>query len=554
MCYFCHIPHPQACSESLSNRITRVFIRKPNAAASGITNCFAGANMSVESTIDNPELFFGLVAPIGVDLDIIQQSLADTLKSIGYDVELIRVTDLMRSFHSDIKIKTDNYFNQYKSLIDYADDIRKKAKRNDALALLAIQRIRQFRKNSSKNNHIDAEKRADAPILGTAYILRQFKREEEVKLLRSIYGRKFIQISVYTDKETRKKNLITKIKDFETKTISEASAEKQAIDLIDIDYHEISHDHGQRISDVFHLGDVFVSGKDKSIADRTIERFIYALFGDNQISPTRMEYGMYAAAGAALRSIDLSRQVGAAVFSAEGEVITLGCNEVPKAFGGTYWCDDATPYRDFEAGKDANQQRKTEILHDFIERLGKQKILSRNFTNGRDINSQVKDLIHDPLIKESQMMDIIEFGRMIHAEMLAITDAARLGKPLKNSILYCTTFPCHMCAKHIVSSGVRRVVFLEPYPKSYAEHLHADSISFNDNEKETHVVFEPFIGISPRRYRDIFEKKKRKSADGKPQRWYYGKQVPQIEDRSAAYIEYEASSPEMLRHLKPNSQ
>jgi tRNA(Arg) A34 adenosine deaminase TadA len=139
------------------------------------------------------------------------------------------------------------------------------------------------------------------------------------------------------------------------------------------------------------------------------------------------------------------------------------------------------------------------------------------------------------------MMDIIEFGRMIHAEMSAISDAARLGRPTRGATLYCTTFPCHLCAKHIVAAGIERVVFLEPYPKSYSQKLHSDSITF-----ETHipdkVYFQPFVGISPRRYRDIFEKRKRKDANGKAVKWYEGKPAPLLEDRSAAYIENEEPS------------
>jgi hypothetical protein len=120
--------------------------------------------------------------------------------------------------------------------------------------------------------------------------------------------------------------------------------------------------------------------------------------------------------------------------------------------------------------------------------------------------------------------------------MSAITDAARKGKPLEGSIMFTTTFPCHMCAKHIVSSGVRRVVFLEPYPKSHAKDLHEDSITFSSAESHEKVLFEPFIGISPRRYRDIFEKRKRKDSNGKAQPWAMGKPVPRIEDRGSSYI------------------
>ncbi len=81
-------------------------------------------------------------------------------------------------------------------------------------------------------------------------------------------------------------------------------------------------------------------------------------------------------------------------------------------------------------------------------------------------------------------------------------------------------------------------MFLEPYPKSAALHLHDDAISLEKVEAGK-VLFDPFIGISPRRYRDIFEKKKRKGADGRSVEWYEKTPVPLIEDKSASYIENE---------------
>ena len=55
-------------------------------------------------------------------------------------------------------------------------------------------------------------------------------------------------------------------------------------------------------------------------------------------------------------------------------------------------------------------------------------------------------------------MDALEYGRMVHAEMSSLCDAARLGHMFQGGTLYCTTFPCHMCAKHIVAAGIARVV------------------------------------------------------------------------------------------------
>ncbi len=67
--------------------------------------------------------------------------------------------------------------------------------------------------------------------------------------------------------------------------------------------------------------------------------------------------------------------------------------------------------------------------------------------------------------------------------------------------------PCHNCAKHIVAAGVSRVVFVEPYPKSKALEFHDDSIVYADSDAgidDRLVRFEPFVGVGPRRFFELF--------------------------------------------------
>ena len=90
--------------------------------------------------------------------------------------------------------------------------------------------------------------------------------------------------------------------------------------------------------------------------------------------------------------------------------------------------------------------------------------------------------------------------------MSAILNCSRNGVSPKGKALYCTTFPCHNCAKHIIDSGIKRVLFVEPYPKSQAELLHDDAISLEEFRKDK-VIFEHFIGVAARRYLDIFSLK-----------------------------------------------
>ncbi|MCY1291089.1 tRNA-specific adenosine deaminase [compost metagenome] len=245
---------------------------------------------------------------------------------------------------------------------------------------------------------------------------------------------------------------------------------------------------------------------------------------------------MYLAHSAALRSLDLSRQVGAAIFRKTGEIASLGANEVPKAGGGTYWADDPYDAREYKLGADSNDTRKDELLDEVVQIAAHDQRLS---------DSQRRKL------EKSQFMDALEYGRIVHAEMSALSDAARLGISVQDATLYCTTFPCHMCAKHIVASGIAKVVFLEPYPKSLTSDLHSDSVKIEGMSRGAYgrfpsVEFVPFFGITPRRYREFFSRTKRKSGAVFEA---YKDDTPRamVRESSASYLEMESAAIEVLR-------
>ena len=62
----------------------------------------------------------------------------------------------------------------------------------------------------------------------------------------------------------------------------------------------------------------------------------------------------------------------------------------------------------------------------------------------------------------------------IHAEQNAIIQAAKLGVSIDGATLYCTHQPCVICAKMIVNSGIRRVVYEEGYPDTFAVEMLAE--------------------------------------------------------------------------------
>jgi deoxycytidylate deaminase len=505
-----------------------------------------------------PELVFGLIAPIGVDLDVVSEVLDTTLREMRYQAHVLRVTQLMREISieapnipSNDSLPEGSFVRSYRDRIAHANKIRT-VLGDFALAALAISAIRSFRleerqrrideRTSLDERPSEEEALEEEPIPSQAYIIRQLKRPEEVLLLREVYGRQFILISAYAPQDWRIQRIQEREKESRGGLVEDIDAQMLARRLVLQDGKESQDSHGQNVRDAFPLGDVFIDATSRVKCEQETRRFIHLLFGSNQITPTHDEYGTYLAKSASLRSSDLSRQVGAAIFRQSGEALTLGCNEVPKAGGGTYWHGDGADARDFVKGTDPNEIQKTQILVDLIERLRQGGHLSAELMDNQDANEISKLLLADvgpDSVRESRVMDLIEFGRVVHAEMSALSDAARKGISVEGATLYCTTFPCHLCAKLIVAAGIKKVIYLEPYPKSYASDLHGDAIAVDSDNPGNKVGFNAFLGVSPFRYRDLFEKRRRKNTEGTAERWNQGEARPIINSLYPFYFRAE---------------
>lgn len=471
-----------------------------------------------------PELFIGFVAPIGTDIRASINSFSSYFRAEGYNVVPIKVTEVFDKIAAFLppkkKLVQSDEAGRLETYIKYGNQLRSTFDDDQVLAAITITRIVQWRRAQSVADKAAAPEK-------NIYLLYQFKRREEIDLLRSVYGRAFFQVSVYSRRGARVDNLSRRFAEGHnrgnTNTYRGAAEE-----IVQRDENESDEQHGQRVSRIFHDADVIVnSDKGEEDVDRQVRRFCDLLFGSNRISPNRNEYGMFAAKAAALRTLDLSRQVGVAIFSDNGEIISMGSNEVPKAGGGTYWCDDPEGHddRDYQRGHDANDKRKAQLLLELLE-----------LANVR----AAKKLVADKKIQDSQFMDALEYGRIIHAEMSAICDAARLGRSVQDAILFTTTFPCHLCAKHVVAAGIKKVIFLEPYPKSLAANLHSDSITIEGADRGKYatfagVSFEHFDGVSPRRYRELFERSSRKNS-GEFQEWISGTKQPIVDLKFPFYL------------------
>lgn len=470
------------------------------------------------------ELVFALVGPAGTDLERVSKKLEQALKSYGYGINKVKLSDFIRQspLWKDSDLSKNNKFDEYiVKLQDDGNELRRSFG-NDVLVLLSLARIRNERWSYNKKNFKGEVKSEDEyvkiPIPRCAYVLSSLKHPDEVKILRKIYGSGFFLISAYSPIEDKEKFLAKKICDsYPEDTKRYDSYKGKACELIERDKYQ-REDFGQKVRDTFHMADLFVNASNKREFEESIDRFIDLLFNFPYHTPSKAEYAMFHAQAAALRSGDLSRQVGAAIVTDSGDVVAVGANEVPKVGGGSYWPEDKDEdYRDYNRGGDSNTIMKHKALREVLEK----------FRNAGWFNKNVKDRSQSDLEREAikllegtKIREISDFGRSVHAEMSALLCAARRGFSVKDLTLYTTTYPCQNCAKHIIEAGIKKVIYIEPYPKSYATELHDKEISVDNNKEDDSIInFNAYIGVAPRRFLDLFTMVKRKHSDGSPIIW-----------------------------------
>ncbi len=457
--------------------------------------------------IEDTEIVIGIVGAVGTNLTAISNAIEKELKALDYNAETIILSEALKSLNFDYLNKEEkDEFDRISCRMTAGDEFREKTKSEAAMALLGIAAIREFRKQ--KENY-------DVPIKRQAYIVRSLKRPEEIQELKKIYGNLFVVFSVYSPLPERITRLSEKIckSNKDTDPIRYCEKAKELIERDDSSGHK---KYGQNVLDAFPLGDLFISMSDEGEIRSQIRRFFECWFGHPFHSPSKDELGMYFANAASMRSADLSRQVGASILTEDGDILTVGCNEVPKKGGGIPWEGESFDFRDYKLGKDPNVNTKEEIVEEILTKLSKKGWLSEEKAK-LDPLTRAREAIYskNAPIDVTRVSSLLEFGRIVHAEMNALMDASKRGIAVKEGALYCTTFPCHMCTRHIIAAGITRVVFIEPYPKSMAEDLYKDLISLDKNEKnEDKVNFDAFVGIAPSKYIDMFKRGKRKKTDG----------------------------------------
>lgn len=502
------------------------------------------AKKIVEASEAN-ELFFGVVGHVGSGTGFVSRKLKDAVSSAGYQVEIIKASDAIRNWaktngqESSIP-KSDSRpgIEKTKAMQTLGDEMRKTTKDYAAVAQGVIELIRAKRAKWNGEELINGtavQPKRDEP---RAYVIASIRHPAEVNLLRLVYGNSFALVGVVCQEDEREARLLDKY--FEREDRKSAVSLESVQELMDRDADDAQNKHGQHVADAFWESDFFIDNTpdESKPSEFNVHEELGRLFDiithSKIVRPTISETGMHIAASAQIRSSCLSRQVGASVLDYEGNVISTGTNEVPKAGGGVYgenyqeeedWRCTACNEPHCSSNVEQNQM---------IEKLIKE------FPSLESEGSKDEILVK---MRKAGLGGLLEFSRAIHAEMDALTSAARAGISVRGARMFVTAFPCHYCARHLVAAGIERVSFIEPYPKSRALALHGDSITtvtaewlplgdleattkdeikapkkpekfhkvvghkdFGRNTNKNKVLFSPFVGVAPRLYPRAFTK------------------------------------------------
>lgn len=502
--------------------------------------------MANSGDVVRPEIVIGLVGALGTDLGRVEEALGNALLAVGYSYRTVRVSERIASAYEDLGLpKLPVAVTPLDHLMDLGDALRQHHGDGSVAAAIAVsaiseQRFDELGELSGRGTERDS----------VATIVRQLKHPDEVRLLRSVYGPRFVLLGAWSPKREREDATRRRLRDL-VPTMNAAWYDQHVPRLMSRDERDGSRELGQRVRDTFELADAYVAIRAGHQIQEEVSRLVRLLFGAPFETPTRDEQAMFQAFGARLRSSAGGRQVGAVAIDKDGELLASGTNDVPKAGGGQYWTGDAPDHRDFQSGVDFNAQEKLHVVADLLDRL--RSADGWLVEEARQLEPRVlaeRALLPDGPFSRSRVSDLLEFGRILHAEMALICTAARRGTPLADTTMYTTTYPCHECARLIIGSGIRKVVYIDPYPKSLVPRMYSTEVSESNDGNGT-VSFVAFAGVAPRLFQRVFAMtaRSRDAVTGAYVAWVPNKAQPRLVDAAVLRYPIQVAEDEVIEAL-----
>jgi len=310
-------------------------------------------------------------------------------------------------------------------------------------------------------------------------VIDSIRNCREIKYLRNKFSN-FYLVGVYADREVRWKRLKS---DYNLDENLFNQAEER-------DQGEIK-DYGQQVRSCMEIADVIIVNNNNFISDITIkkdlhkkiDRYLKIIELPGYRKPRLEEINMNKAYIASFRSECIKRQVGAIIVEGKEEVvISEGFNRIPNDILKSCLERYEYCYRD---------KQREKFLGEFntCSACGQDLNIPTKCSND-DCNFEILDHLKTRI----KMLDLC---RALHAEEDAILKALKRNlNAFENTKLYTTTFPCLMCAKKIIAVGLKKIVFVEPYPGEMAKLI----------LKDAGVDIKVFEGVKYTAFHKLFKK------------------------------------------------
>ena len=210
-------------------------------------------------------------------------------------------------------------------------------------------------------------------------------------------------------------------------------------------------------------------------------KFASLILHPGLITPSAQERCMEMAFTAKLNSGCISRQVGAVITNKYHTVRTIGWNDVPY---GQIPCslreiEGLLPHSE-KARKNAGYSQYMYTSFELSDqKYGKYKklrpasfkdLVGLKFAGNIDeYTTRLSNLPHSYCFKSLHNEFLNDknqvFTRSLHAEENAMMQMVKFGgEGLMDGIIYVTASPCELCSKKLYQLGVRKIVYIDPYP------------------------------------------------------------------------------------------
>jgi len=269
--------------------------------------------------------------------------------------------------------------------------------------------------------------------------------------------------------ESDRHNRLTKQLDLNTSQI-EAQDKKEEPSGSPLDNIEIFV--SQNIAACIDKADIHINNEGEYGSEKFLElkgrlvTYISLIQHPGLITPERDEKLMQVAYTAKLNSGCISRQVGAVVTNSHGAIVSIGWNDVPE---GQTQC----LLRNMEhlrSGTDPNSYSEYEKTNIDFKSVVNEKlalIRDRDQLKGRGLAFCFRGFQNQIKKDKNQV-----HTRSLHAEENAFLQIVKHGgQGVKNGTLYTTASPCELCAKKAYQLGIKRIVYIVPYPGIAVPHV-----------------------------------------------------------------------------------